>query len=323
MTETMFRCPHCKAVLAVDSRYAGAATVCPQCQTGMLVPAVQEPEEADLRRAPARWPRFLLMAVLLILILAAPVAGFLMGYTHGLRIGDGYGFTRGFAIGKRDGHAEGRLQGTLDGEAKGRVGGRDAGYLEGRQAGLAEGERKGTAQGRIDGLAEGRRLATAEAEKLAFAEGEKQGFAAGRKEGFAAGKLEGIAEGNRAGQVHAEGVASRRYNEGVAAGRQEGFAEGMKKGIEDGEKQGWTNGMKAAWFILNLKKGATEADVVKWFGMPTREEGTVGESALTMVYGDVRIHVVTAYDGIRKVDFWSGDLMALLDQKVNGTKPAR
>ena len=67
--------------------------------------------------------------------------------------------------------------------------------------------------------------------------------------------------------------------------------------------------------------GTPEASILKWLGKPDKDEGYVGEAALTLVYGNVRIHVVASSDGERKVDFITGDLKALLESRLAETKP--
>ena len=36
--------------------------------------------------------------------------------------------------------------------------------------------------------------------------------------------------------------------------------------------------------------------------MPDKDEAYVGEAVLSLIYGNVRIHIVAAYDDLRKVD---------------------
>ena len=70
-----------------------------------------------------------------------------------------------------------------------------------------------------------------------------------------------------------------------------------------------------------MKVGTPESSILKWLGKPDKVEGFVGEAALTLIYGNVRIHVVADPNGERKADFWTGDLKALLDSKMKETKP--
>ena len=301
MSEFSFTCQGCGAGLSADETTAGAVTACPECGKPLVVPKKQ-------RNSP--------FMSILCLLLAAIVAvyAYSAGYSYGVANGIGSGYSTGFSAGRKDGYATGVNLGQKNGHAEGyrlafaeceaKVGSaaKEAGFADGYRQGWTDGEKKGQA----------------ESEKKGFADGQKAGSEAGQKTGFADGYRQGLAEGDTRGQTTGKQVGyldGMRY--GLSEGEAKGMAAGKKLGHEEGYQLGWAEGEKAVWGVLNMKAGTPEGSVLKWLGKPDKEEGFVGERALTLIYGNVRIRVVAAYDGTRKVDQVTGDLKALLESRLS------
>lgn len=304
MREFSIRCQKCGAGLAVDQADAGAKSFCPKCGKQFVFPHPEPP-----RREPV-----LLGALTLIVVACAVVYMYQTGYSEGTKEGRSGGYASGVLFGRKEGHESAMATGQK------------AGYAEGYRQGLAEGETKGEAAGKVSGFTHGFREGWTNGQALGFADGVKQGIVEGEKTGNVAGQKVGYAEGYRQGMTEGEAKGKESgklagylggVRQGMVEGEAKGTTTGMKAGYDEGLRLGWVEGQKSVWGALNLKVGTPESLVLKWLGKPDKDEGFVGEANSTLVYGNVRIHITTAYDGLRKVDFWKGDIKEYLGTRLN------
>ena len=304
MSDISFPCPKCGAGLEADPKTIGQATLCPQCNKPLIVP-----------RAP-RKP--LVLNILLLLLGAVAVFyAYTMGYSTGAIDSKSAGYTIGFAAGSKAGYATGAVAGRKDGLTEGRR----QGFSEGEVAGISTGKVTGFMDGYRHGWADGETRALAEGNTKGFAEGMKKGTETGQQTGHAEGYRQGFSEGDAKGQITGKQLGYLDgMHHGLSDGEAKGLAAGKKLGYEDGYRQGWSEGEKAVWGVLHLKAGTPEGTVLKWLGPPDRDEGYVGEKDLFLIYGKVHIRVVADYDGTRKVHSWTGDLSALLDDRLGEKK---